>query len=464
MSRRDPVAPLVVVGEALLDVDLVGDVERLCPDAPVPVVDERYELTRPGGAALAALLAARGGRPVVLITPLGDDEPGDRLRDLLEPEVEVLALPGDGGTPVKRRVRAGGQSLLRLDSGGGSGAVEQLPAAVHEVLERAVGVLVADYGRGLTAQPGVRRALEAAAQRIPLVWDPHTRGSAPVPGTLLATPNESEIAAPDGAALGPVALDLLARLGVGALCVTLGERGALLARPDGTCEELPTTPVRGEDTCGAGDSLAAAVTVALAGGTPLGDAVRSGVRAASRHVAAGGAAALARRTESGSDVRPRAETPLGVADVLELAVRTRRRGGTVVATGGCFDLLHAGHVATLRAARRLGDCLVVCLNSDESVRRLKGEDRPLVGQGDRVAVLSALDCVDGVLVFAEDTPCEVLERLRPDVWVKGGDYVAGALPEDEVLARWSGRSVVVPYLPGRSTSELVARARTPASV
>jgi rfaE bifunctional protein nucleotidyltransferase chain/domain len=155
---------------------------------------------------------------------------------------------------------------------------------------------------------------------------------------------------------------------------------------------------------------------------------------------------------------------LDAAAVLELARRTRQRGGTVVATGGCFDLLHAGHVATLRAARRLGDCLVVCVNSDDSVRRLKGPERPLVGHEDRVAVLSALDCVDAVLVFGEDTPCTVLEALRPDIWVKGGDYVAGTLPEDEVLSRWGGRSVVVPYLPGRSTTQLVARARTPASV
>jgi rfaE bifunctional protein nucleotidyltransferase chain/domain len=199
----------------------------------------------------------------------------------------------------------------------------------------------------------------------------------------------------------------------------------------------------------------------LAGGTTLGEAARAGVRAASRHVAAGGAAALARRV----DRQPsRGEEPLDAAAVLDLARYTRRRGGTVVATGGCFDLLHAGHVATLRAARRLGDCLVVCVNSDDSVRRLKGPDRPLVGHEDRVAVLSALDCVDAVLVFDEDTPCTVLEALRPDIWVKGGDYVAGTLPEDEVLSRWGGHSVVVPYLPGRSTTQLVARARTPADV
>jgi rfaE bifunctional protein nucleotidyltransferase chain/domain len=409
---------------------------------------------------LAALLASRGDRPVVLLTPLAADAAGVRLRGLLT-GVSVIALPGDGGTPVKRRVRAGGQTLLRLDSGGGSGAVEQLPTAAEEALQQAAGVLVSDYGRGLTSQPGVRAALEQAARRVPLVWDPHPRGADPVAGTVLATPNLQELSAADGDPVAVAAARLRVRWGVQALCVTMGDRGAVLVAAEADAAELSTVAVHGADTCGAGDAFAAAAGVALAGGTPPEDAARAGVRAASRHVAAGGAAALARRTDAPELV---ADGPLGAEGVLELTRRTRERGGTVVATGGCFDLLHAGHVATLRAARSLGDVLVVCLNSDDSVRRLKGPQRPLVGHDDRVAVLSALDCVDGVLVFGEDTPCEVLDVLRPDIWVKGGDYVAGMLPEDEVLARWGGRSVVVPYLPGRSTSELVARARTPASV
>lgn len=131
----------------------------------------------------------------------------------------------------------------------------------------------------------------------------------------------------------------------------------------------------------------------------------------------------------------------------------------MVATGGCFDLLHAGHVATLQAARALGDCLVVCLNSDDSVRRLKGLDRPLVPQADRARVLAALACVDEVVVFDEETPSRVIEELRPDVWVKGGDYAGAPLPEAELLASWGGQAVVVPYLSGRSTTSLVASAR-----
>jgi rfaE bifunctional protein nucleotidyltransferase chain/domain len=127
----------------------------------------------------------------------------------------------------------------------------------------------------------------------------------------------------------------------------------------------------------------------------------------------------------------------------------------VVATGGCFDLLHAGHVATLRAARQLGDCLVVCLNSDDSVRRLKGPTRPLVPAADRVRVLEALECVDAVVVFDEDTPAEVLTRIRPDIWAKGGDYAGADVPEAAVLETWGGQAVVLPYLQGRSTTRLV---------
>ncbi|WP_174531508.1 D-glycero-beta-D-manno-heptose 1-phosphate adenylyltransferase, partial [Micromonospora maritima] len=143
----------------------------------------------------------------------------------------------------------------------------------------------------------------------------------------------------------------------------------------------------------------------------------------------------------------------------ELAGTVRAGGGTVVATGGCFDILHAGHLATLRAARRLGDCLIVCLNSDRSVRGLKGPDRPVNPAEDRARLLAALDCVDAVVVFDEPTPHQVLARLRPDVWVKGGDYDAGELPEAELIRRWGGRVVTVPYLAGRSTTGTISAAR-----
>jgi rfaE bifunctional protein nucleotidyltransferase chain/domain len=176
------------------------------------------------------------------------------------------------------------------------------------------------------------------------------------------------------------------------------------------------------------------------------EAVQQAVVAAAAFVEAGGASSYGRRDRA-------VERGAGMAD------RVRARGGTVVATGGCFDLLHAGHVATLEAARALGDCLVVCLNSDASVRRLKGESRPLVPQADRARVLAALECVDEVVVFEEDTPVEAIRRVRPDVWAKGGDYAGADLPEAALLREWGGQAVVLPYLTGRSTTSLVETAR-----
>jgi rfaE bifunctional protein nucleotidyltransferase chain/domain len=213
---------------------------------------------------------------------------------------------------------------------------------------------------------------------------------------------------------------------------------------------VPAVPVTGGDPCGAGDSFAAAAALQLADGAVTAEAVAAAVAAASAFVGRGGAAAW--------DAAPGPTTaaPVGVEAVLD---RVRVAGGTVVATGGCFDLLHAGHVATLRTARGLGDCLVVCINSDDSVRRLKGPSRPVVSAPDRARVLEALEFVDAVVVFDEDTPAEVLERLRPDVWVKGGDYAGADLPEAAVLRRWGGQAVVLPYLDGHSTTALVERSR-----
>jgi rfaE bifunctional protein nucleotidyltransferase chain/domain len=198
------------------------------------------------------------------------------------------------------------------------------------------------------------------------------------------------------------------------------------------------------DPCGAGDAFAAACAVAFASGAVASEAVQSGVVSAARFVAAGGALGLA-------GVR---------GHTLEAGRSERRAQGmprTVVATGGCFDLLHAGHVATLQRARLLGDRLVVLLNTDASVRRLKGPGRPLQPAADRAAVLRSLSCVDDVIVFDDDTPARALRRLRPQVFVKGGDYAGAELPEAAVLAEWGGVVVTVPYLAGRSTTSLVSQ-------
>jgi rfaE bifunctional protein nucleotidyltransferase chain/domain/rfaE bifunctional protein kinase chain/domain len=456
------VSRVTVVGDLLLDVDIVGSVERVCPDAPAPVLDVEHEVARPGGAGLAAALLAADGHDVTLVTALADDSAGRRLASLLaDSGVRLTAMPTPGTTREKVRVRAGSQSLVRIDRGT---SCRPLPPMALEAV-RAIGdcdaILVSDYAGGVLADDGVRAALTSTAGDRPVVWDPHVRGSEPVPGVRLLTPNAVEAAAlarmrPEDSttALTHAARcggALLARWSVHAVCVTLGARGALLTYGSGAPLVVPAPGVEGGDTCGAGDRFASAAAAVLARGEVVSAAVEHAVAAASVFVATGGAGGFDAAKQSG-DVVPGSSGRGRLEQV-------RAAGGTVVATGGCFDLLHAGHIALLRAARGLGDALVVCVNSDDSVRRLKGVDRPLVPAADRVRVLEALECVDAVLVFDEDTPVEVLRRLQPDVWAKGGDYALADLPEAAVLSEWGGQTVVLPYLDGRSTTALIGAAR-----
>jgi rfaE bifunctional protein nucleotidyltransferase chain/domain len=548
--------PLLVVGDALLDHDLSGRADRLAPDAPVPVVSDTARTTRPGGAALAAHLAAADGRDVTLVTALGDDEASRELRRLLDGRVRLVELPLTGALSTKTRVLAHGQPVLRLDDGDGRAARATAEASAAVAAARAV--LVSDYGRG-TADV-LRPDLHRAAARVPVVWDPHPRGGPPVPGTRLATPSAAEAhgfatAGQDGAGEGepevPGALDvpgrpngaggaagpadpddaagsdapggvdrtdgaggasesggpeparesgrpepsddslgrsasagrpdgaeavdgaagvlrgaardahvLVGRWRVASVVVTLGERGALLSHGEAPLLVPPPWRAHG-DACGAGDRFAVTAAGLLADGALPETAVQGAVEAATRYVADGGARAVS--VSDGNAAQQVADDELEPADAVE---RVRRAGGTVVAAGGCFDLLHAGHVALLQAARRTGDFLVVCVNSDASVRRRKGPGRPLVPAADRVRVLRALGCVDAVAVFDEDTPERLLAELRPDIWVKGGDYARGQLPEAELVESWGGQVVLLPYLDGRSTTllaERAARDRTAAS-
>jgi rfaE bifunctional protein nucleotidyltransferase chain/domain len=527
VSRRGR-GPLVVVGDTLLDRDLDGRVHRLCPDAPVPVLDDPTARPRPGGAGLAALLAAWDGRDVVLVTAIGTGPAADELRALLVPHVRLVELPRDGGPAQKTRLRADGRALLRVDhpAGGGIGTPH---AAVTDALAAAGAVLVSDYGGGVTAREELREAIRAQIGRKPIVWDPHPRGTAPLPGTDLVTPNLAEAAhaaertppEPGPRQLREVselAAELRDRWGARAVCVTLGARGAVLSR-GAEPVTVPAPTVDAHDPCGAGDRFATAVCLLLADGRTVPDAVAGAVSAAADFLALGGVSEVGRRlaavegsegadgaaaSRHGADGWASAEpapapgvrrrgagagvSGAGVAgaevagaglsgsrpvgggagarrngrtssvdwapDAMELVRRVKARGGTVVATGGCFDLLHAGHIRTLQAARALGDALVVCLNSDASVRALKGAPRPFHSAADRAEVLRALGCVDAVVVFDEDTPERLIGELRPDVWVKGGDYSADSLPEAALVASYGGQAVTVPYLAGRSSTRI----------
>lgn len=450
---------LVVIGDVMLDIDVLTQARRLVPDAAAPVLEETERTERPGGAALAALLAARSGTsPVRLVAAVAADDAGRQIRELLDGSVEVVALTCAGETPVKTRLRARGQTVARLDRGTGVLPVGGVPDIVRAAVLGASAILVSDYGGGLTSSAPMRELLTEAARRVPLVWDPHPRGSHPVPAAMLVTPNEVEAAAASGIAAGRdvatarrQAEALTARWASRGVVVTRGSQGALLCTSDGSASVFPAPAVANGDACGAGDCFAAAAASALAAGALPSEAVADAVATATRFVSSGGVAVL--------DHAEAAPTVIGVTGVERVLASVRARGGTVVATGGCFDLLHAGHIQTLQTARSLGDCLVVCLNSDDSVRRLKGPSRPIQTVTDRARLLEAIRHVDAVAVFDEDTPARLLQALQPDIWVKGGDYMGAELPETHLLRQWGGQVVTAPYLGGRSTTALTELAR-----
>jgi rfaE bifunctional protein nucleotidyltransferase chain/domain len=364
---------------------------------------------------------------------------------LADAGVEVVDV-GSGVTPIKTRVRVGPVTVTRLDRTGDV-AASPLP---RQLLRWTDAVLVSDYGRGMSDADGLEVASGAGR---PLVWDPHPAGAAPIAGTWLATPDQREAAVLSGVAgRGRLAAidqaPALSRRWHGMpVAVTCGPEGTVFASdPDLLPLVVSVDPLAAGDTCGAGDAFAVAAAVELAFGRVPSDAVVEATAAAGRFVAAGAAGGL---------------HTLGApaAEVDDPVERTRARHGRIIATGGCFDILHSGHLSLLAGARALGDCLVVCVNSDASARALKGPGRPVRPVEERRLLLEQLESVDRVVVFDEPTPAAALAHIRPDVFVKGGDYSAVSDEEREVMARVGGRVVVLPYVAGRSTTAILEEVR-----
>lgn len=433
---------LVVVGDTFLDRDLDGHCNRLSPDAPVPVVEDVHERVRPGGAALTACIAARAGHAVTLVTALGDDPAGRRARRLLTDAGIDLRLAHVTDTEQKVRVRADGVPMVRVDLGGAT-TRPAVPTGTGDALASTDAIVVSDYGRGLAA--AVLAAGHLPDAHAPVVWDPHPRGPVPPGGTTVTTPNASEAGLPPEAALHH-AIDAAQRLravwGVGAVAVTRGAEGAVLAAAGDTMPFVAPAPEPAAgDPCGAGDAFAAALGARLAVTTPLPDAVVAAVAAATRFVASGTLATLG--------IGGRAPDDAGAAIADDTAP-------VVVATSGHFDHLHDGHVEMLRCARRLGDRLVVLVNSDRSRSAL---GRPGRSESARVAALRAVAAVDEVVLFDDPTPLATLRTLRPAVFVKGGDY-SRTTAEADALRAWGGRAVTVPWFPVSARIGSGSRVRT----
>ncbi len=475
---------IVVIGDAVLDAWLSGPAHRLCREAPVPVVNVDRRVTAPGGAANAAASAAALGADVTFVSFVGEDEDGFALRQALAAhglaDSAVLGVPGRR-TQAKRRVLSDGQVLARFDEGDGHAPDERVQDDLADTLALALAspdggadarvVLAADYGAG-TLPASVRRRLATlrAAHDLLLVVDAHDLREWRDVHPTAVTPNWSETAAllgisasaPDRAALVEArAADLLAASGAPIVVVTLDEDGAVLLERDRPPYRAYTARVERPSTTGAGDSFAAAFTLALGAGADTITAVEIGVAAASVVVRQRGTAVcdIAELRRSLGLVE---RALLTEAEMASTVTAHRQAGRRIVFTNGCFDVLHRGHVAYLEQAKRLGDILVLALNSDDSVRRLKGADRPVNSVEDRAAVLAALSCVDHLAVFDEDSPRSLLQIVRPDLYVKGGDYTPQMLPEAPLVEQLGGSVRILSYVEDRSTTGILERIRATA--
>ncbi|MBF0284361.1 MAG: bifunctional D-glycero-beta-D-manno-heptose-7-phosphate kinase/D-glycero-beta-D-manno-heptose 1-phosphate adenylyltransferase HldE [Magnetococcales bacterium] len=468
---------VLVVGDVMLDRYLWGEVTRISPEAPVPVVRVVRESEGCGGAANVALNLARLEIRPALAGLLGADDDGQRLAALLERagvEVEGLTPAEDRPTITKTRVVGGHQQMLRLDREAleppPARALEGMLAAALRRLEADTAVLIlSDYAKGVLDETVCQRLI-AAARRLglPVLVDPKGSDFRKYRGATALSPNRQELAAAtrvpvhDLDALLQAAQGMVRELDLAFLAVTLSEKGIALVEREGV-RMIPATAQEVFDVSGAGDTVIATLAAGLAAGLERLDALRLANLAAGVVVGKVGTTPIELRELLGAVTAGEALEQSAKLCDLEGAERRvkewRRRGERIVFTNGCFDLLHAGHVSYLERARRLGGRLVVGLNTDASVRRLKGPSRPVIHEEDRARVLAALVAVDLVLLFDEETPLRLIRQLRPDVLAKGADYREDQVVGGAEVKSWGGQVALVPLVEGRSSSDIVARVR-----
>jgi D-beta-D-heptose 7-phosphate kinase/D-beta-D-heptose 1-phosphate adenosyltransferase len=461
-------ARVLVAGDVMLDRYLFGGTGRISPEAPVPVVHVREYEDRAGGAANVAINLAVLGAQTRLLGIVGDDEQSGALRRSLDErgvDCEFTTVPG-WTTITKTRVQSRGQQLIRLDReeplAEGS---EALTASLKAHLGNVDAVVLSDYGKGSLADV---QAMIAACRDagVPVFIDPKGSDFSKYRGATLITPNQGEFEAVAGACtsdddLVTRARSMMSDVDLSALLVTRSEKGMLLIDGEAAPEFLSTRARDVYDVTGAGDTVIATLTGMVAVGESLSAAAAMANLAAGLVVAKTGVAsvtpselqvALHRRGQGGRGL-------VAEEELVPLVEEAHGRDEVIVMTNGCFDVLHAGHVAYLEEAKSLGDRLIVAINDDDSVRRLKGESRPINALEDRMLVLAGLAAVDWVVPFSEDTPERVITAVLPDVLVKGGDYKPDEIAGGQAVRDNGGEVKVLAFRDGHSSSRIIDRLR-----
>lgn len=463
---------LLVAGDVMLDRYWYGPTSRISPEAPVPVVRIARDEARPGGAANVALNIAALGAQARLLGVVGRDDAAEQLRRVLTGDGIALdfQIATNGPTITKLRVLSRNQQLIRLDfeepllHEGAFDRVDYLQR-FRRALDQAQVVVLSDYGKG-TLVDTADLVAAAREKRCPVLIDPKGNDWRAYRGATLVSPNMSELEAvvgpcPDEASIVAKGTRLCEELALQALLITRSEHGMSLLMPGETPLHLPTDAREVFDVTGAGDTVIATFATCLAAGESFAQAAHTANLAAGIAVGKLGAATVS-PAELRHVMRHQHQQDAGIMsqdDLVHAVAAVRAQGQTVVMTNGCFDLLHVGHVRYLEAARKLGDVLIVAVNDDASVRRLKGDSRPLNPVADRMQMLSALECVDWVVSFSEDTPARLIGAVLPDILVKGGDYSPEQIAGYDAVTAHGGQVRVLDFHPGYSTSRLIERAR-----
>jgi D-beta-D-heptose 7-phosphate kinase/D-beta-D-heptose 1-phosphate adenosyltransferase len=464
---------LLVVGDVMLDKYIWGEVGRISPEAPVPVVRATHQCEKPGGAANVAMNLAMLGAQTAVVGFTGGDE-NDRLLAAglrLSGVVSKFVVSSGFPTVTKLRILGGRQQMLRLDSErSGERPQRDYDELIKTALEQLDGcdaLVLSDYAKGVLTPEVCQQLIRAARERrIPVLVDPKNPDYSRYRGATTVCPNLNELSAAVGLeardvdAVLQAAEAMIPALEIDFLTATLSEKGIALVRP-GHRFMAPAVARQVFDVSGAGDTVIAILALCMASGLSPESAIQLANTAAGIVVGKVGTVPVEKHellAALAPDIALHAEDK--VVSRQELAARValwKGHGERVVFTNGCFDLLHIGHITLLEQARRFGDRLIVAINSDESVRGLKGPTRPIVGEQERGRVLAALAAVDAVVVFGEPTPLEVIVATRPDVIVKGGDYNPDTVVGAREVESWGGQVRIVPIVEGFSTTLLIEK-------
>ena len=469
---------ILVIGDVMLDRYLWGDVKRISPEAPVPIYHVKKRSAVPGGAGSVVLNLIGLGASATLLGIIGRDDYGTMLRRLVDDKKIASILIEDSSRPTitKSRLLSKGQQLLRIDDEStmviDDGLKAKIIAEADKHIAASDAVILSDYGKGIFQSPGLTETVIdiARSHDIPVVVDPKGKNWVRYAGATCITPNTAEFSLVSGEdcrdddALVTAMEDVRARYRLSNLLVTRGALGMCLSGEGRKPEFIPAIAREVYDVSGAGDTVIATLAAGVAAGMTFPDAARMANIAAGVVVGKLGTQPinlLELRAAEGLNTDEICGTVNTKVHSLAAAVvqvqAWKAVDDRIVFTNGCFDLLHPGHIHLLNEAKRCGNRLIIGLNSDESVRRIKGPQRPILTDSDRAAILGALDCVDLVVIFDEDTPVKLIDALKPDVLVKGADYRAEDVVGREIVESNGGRVHLVPVREGYSTTGITER-------